>query len=195
LAQSFCFGTSKWISIQDGLVLTRVIEVDVDANESDFRRIMFRYQRKYLNFLGVAFAVIGIPLITRIGLALFSNLVSGSIPIMIFTIAPPFCIVLMIVLIVRNIRKQAANLAETTERTKFSFTNEGVDTASPSTSTSVAWSKFRKIQETSTDFIFFPQTNLFYSVPKRFFDDDGQIAELRVLISEMASGELDLLNK
>jgi len=80
------------------------------------------------------------------------------------------------------IRNQANKATKAAERAQVTFDSEGYHAFSESVSSSRNWSKFEKVVETNSDFVFFPQENIFYPIPKRFFDSEDQISKLRVLL-------------
>jgi len=91
------------------------------------------------------------------------------------------------------IRRGAKKLANLAQGSQYRFDEDGVETGLTA-SGRMNWERYVKIVETSNDFVFFPQENIFYPVPKRFFESEGQIVELRSLIAERLGSKAKLKN-
>jgi hypothetical protein len=100
---------------------------------------------------------------------------------------------LVLLSLVFQIRRQARVTAEASEPTRFSFSNDGMDAVTETTSVHTNWSKYKKAVETKTDFLLFPQDRFFYPIPKHFFRNELEIQVFRRLLSENISGTLKLL--
>ena len=90
--------------------------------------------------------------------------------------------------------RQARKIEKISEPTALTFSSTGISSVSATSETDVQWKRFNKIVETSQDFIVFPQENIFYPVPKRFFEDISQIVSLRSLLTEHMGERAKLRN-
>ena len=82
-----------------------------------------------------------------------------------------------------SLKGAAKKAAESAELVNMSFDSDGVEINGPRSDARSEWSAYKKIAETPTDFIFYVQSNIFYGVPKRFFDCDEDVAMVRDLIA------------
>ncbi len=80
-----------------------------------------------------------------------------------------------------SIRRQAKKIEASAEPAELIFENDGIKTITPSASSETKWERYHKAFETKNDFIFFPQHNIFFGVPKHYFDD-GEVVRLREIL-------------
>ena len=161
--------------------LENKVEVAVEVTAEDYRRVLFWYHKTRLIIYGILIAVFSLPVTLGIIFVLSQGRVKTP-QIFLFLIFPILLPFFTLGLTVFKIRNQAQNIVKTTEPTKFTFTEDGLTAVSDSSTVKTKWSKFHGIKETKTDFIFFPQKNIFYPIPKRFFDNEIQINQLRNFI-------------
>jgi hypothetical protein len=163
------------------------ISVTVDPNASDFRRVLNSYQWK---------RTVPIILITTFVLLVFALFVAFGAPnptpgkILPFFLAAIVLPTFLGTLSVFGIRKHARKLADSSQPTTLTFDSNGIRSVSESSETTIRWSRYDKIVETADDFVIFPQENVFYAVPKRFFDDPAKIDHLRSLLREALGDRL-----
>ncbi len=178
--------------------ISQNIEFDMnDVNAEDYRRVLFWYHRK--KNIGIALiCLLSIPI-----LIFFLAFGKGTNPfdaesrdllLIIFTLVLFGSLPLSLVLSLLSIWKQAKKLAIITEDATLSFNENGLKTKSDSTSFETTWERFAKICETKTDFVFFPQENIFYPIPKRFFKNKSQIDDFKKLVSQKLGVKARLLN-
>lgn len=161
------------------------IEIEVVNTAQDYRRVLLWFHLKKLLIIGVFYLVVTAPMLwlTFFGAGAnpFDEKNNSVIHVMIiFALIP----ILIIGGIFYNIWKQARNIEKTLEPAKFIFSNEGLESTSKSTSVKVTWDTFQKFQELKEDFLFYPQKNIFYTIPKRFFQDDFQREKFKNLVRE-----------
>ena len=158
------------------------IEIVIAVTQEDYRRVL-AWQSKARIKVSVAFLAL-LTILFAAGILFLA--ISGRTlsPVVLMPLLVPILILSFnIWLIFRNIRVQASDLVATTEPTTFVFSADGFRTEASSSSSQTHWAKLAKIHETELDFIFFPQKNIFFPFPKRFFESTQQIAQLRQLIA------------
>ena len=166
------------------------IEVAFESNVNDFRRILIWYHWKRLVLEYGIMMVVGIPSFYLLGFNLFDIKNNGWIT---FTFIIAFLLLLTLNILGLFFR-QANKLKDIAEPAITVFTEQGLETKTKSMTSSRKWESYAKIFETKSDFIFFPQENVFAAVPKRFFKSQNQIDELRQLISEKLGARAKLNN-
>ena len=172
-----------------------IIEIEVDLIPDDYRRTLYWYHKTRLIINGL--------------IATFIGIVCGfaGVYFMVTSVAlePSFANVFLIILAILlpglffllaahlNIRSQVKNIMRMVETTKFTFTSHRLEMVSHSSSSQIAWRKLFKVCETKDAFIFFVQKNLFYPVPKRFFQNPQQVDEFRELLVDNLGDKAKLL--
>ena len=161
------------------------IEVYVDVTAKDYRRVLLWYFWKRILLVGLVYIfVIPVTLWFVAFGAGASPLDSQNKPIFaVFTLLGLLPILLVLGFYF-SIWRQAKKVERISEKSKFVFNDKGIETQSNSTSSQMLWERLVKIFETKTDFVFFPQENIFYAIPKHFFTGDEQILALRSLLVE-----------
>ena len=170
--------------------IERKIEVEYESNEKDFQRVLFWYhwKRMALEFgLIILIAIVfcyflGINVldVKSYGWATFTFIATVSI--------------LFALDIYRRCFIQAKKLKEIAKPSKTIFTEQGIESKTPSASSQRDWIGYAKIYETANDFIFFSQENVFATIPKRFFKNQIEIEELRELVSRKMRERAKLQN-
>ncbi len=162
------------------------IEIDVRITDEDYRRTWFWFNKTSLT----TWAVVGVVSVVLFFFgAIFVTSSRPEVPLLIFVpILSPFFISIYIRWhLFRKIRRQAAIMASTNERKRFSFSRNGMNVESDSTSVQTSWSGFFRIQEIEADFLFFTLRNVFFPIPKGFFRNAAEINKMRKLITENVS--------
>ncbi len=113
-----------------------------------------------------------------------------SLMIIIFAVYLP----IYAIVIIFKVRQQARATEDILEPTEFTFSENGVDSISPSSSHKVSWITFVKIQEQKEDFLLYPQKNFLYVIPKRAFRDEPQMKDFRNLIREKMDTKATFIN-
>jgi hypothetical protein len=158
------------------------ITVRIDANAADYRRVLWWYQRTrtvitaVLTFL-VLFGI-GYYVSNRTNDPAYGGL---RLEFIIALLCVPF---IAFGTLFFGVWRQARKIEEISVPSSITFNSNGISSVSESSETDVQWKRFNKVVETEQDFIVFPQENVFYPVPKRFFEDASQIVSLRTLIME-----------
>ena len=90
-------------------------------------------------------------------------------------------------MILFNIWKQSKYLGRVAEPTEVIFRADSVKLIAQSSFVETLYSRYEKVVETRTDFIFYPQKQALIPFAKRFFTSDDDIRELRIrLVSNLA---------
>ena len=158
----------------------------------DFRRVLFwyRWKRLAISLFGLIF-VFGLVTVYLVNTRPQDPSTDRRfIAYILFAIVPAFVVMQSYV----TIRRNASKLAALSQGTQYKFDEDGVESIGLAASGRMDWDRYIKVIETANDFIFFPQENLFYPVPKRFFEGEAQIAELRSLIAEKLGSKAKLQN-
>jgi hypothetical protein len=92
--------------------------------------------------------------------------------------------VLILAIFYWGISRQAEKIEKVFEPAKVVFTEKGIRSSGESSSAEMDWKNFYRVYETKQDFIFFPERNIFYTIPKRFFGGIDKIYALRELLRE-----------
>jgi hypothetical protein len=83
-----------------------------------------------------------------------------------------------------GINRQSKKLANSIEGdTEITFSDEGLESSNAMASSKVNWNFYKKVVETANDFVFYPQDNVFFPIPKRCFQGEEQIQEFRALLA------------
>jgi YcxB-like protein len=171
------------------------IEVEIDVTAEDYRRVLFWYFWKRILLVALLYLII-IP--ASIWFVAFG---AGANPLEIqnrqLLIVFVFFGMLPILLVFGryfSIWRQAKKIENISEKSLFIFSDNGLETKSKSTSSQMLWERFAKIYETKTDFIFFPQEHVFYTIPKRFFINQNEMQDLRELVGRKLGEKAKLQN-
>lgn len=84
----------------------------------------------------------------------------------------------------RGILRRAKKLEKISDETRSAFTNEGLEFVTALSSSSVKWERFNKIVEIGDYFVFFPQDDVFFIVPKRGFENTKSINDLKSIFKD-----------
>ena len=171
------------------------IEIDVVNTVQDYRRVLFQQQWKRVVLIAIVYLIIIVPTIwlTMFGAGAnpFESKSNDPLIVMsLFGILP----ILMAISIYFGVWRQADKISKIIERAKFTFTEQGLESVTESSSSQMDWNRFSKIRETKDDFIFYPQENIFFVIPKRFYQDKVQIDNFRELIREKLGKKAKLKN-
>jgi YcxB-like protein len=171
------------------------IEVEVNAKAANYRRILFWYHWKRILAVAIVYLVVAPTMVWFVAFGAGTNpfdeknkdifLIFG-----IFAVLP----ILLGFSIYFGIFRQAKKIEKIAEKVIFAFDEDGLETKSESISSQIKWDRFVKICETKKDFIFFPQENIFYTVPKISFKNDEQINNFKDLIREKLGEKAKLKN-
>ncbi|HMU33452.1 MAG TPA: YcxB family protein [Pyrinomonadaceae bacterium] len=164
-------------------MLESPVEIDFKADTSDYRRMLFWYHRSRLGLIALFWLLLVVPAYivvlfgaggsvsgTESGLSVFALIVLLVLPLS------------LVINLYFGIWRHGRKLAAISEPGKVTFDEVGVSSISKSASSQMIWERFKKVYETNEDFIFFPQENVFYTIPKKLFISEAQIAELRSLL-------------
>lgn len=158
----------------------REIVIHVELTAADYRRVYWRQGRLiFLSFL--AFVVL-IGLVTFLfAIYLFTSPIPGPKKFLALIIPLIFLMFVSLVpiQILVNLWIRSKKLSEMAEPSVVTFSAHQVKGESPSSTIQTLYTRYVKVVETETDFVFFPQKQLFQLVPKRFFADHADISELR----------------
>ena len=168
------------------------ITIRIEANAADYRRVLLWYQRKRT----VITAIVTLLVLFVIGLYVSSitndaRFVGFRLEFFVAIVCVPL---IAFGILFFGVWRQARKIEEISEPTSVTFSSNGISSVSETSKTDVQWKRFSRIVETSQDFIVFPQENVFYPVPKRFFEDISQIVSLRSLLTEHLGERAKLRN-
>ena len=168
------------------------IKVTVIPDASDYRRALLWYQRKRLLLITLVSTI----LLLVLGIFIFQN--SGGPQILGIRLELVLAAVISPIVFVGisylGVKRQADKLVKIAQPTLFMADSDGIRTKSTSSDTDVKWDRFYKVVETRHEFIVFPQDNVFYSIPKRFFDEKSGIDKLRALLREQLGDQAILID-
>ena len=159
------------------------IEIEVKTNAADYRRVLFWYQWKRLLLVAVAWLIIFFPILYFVGFGAGANPFDSktNAPLMAFA----FLMLLPVLLGISmyfGIWRQAKKIERIVEPVTITFSETGIESNAESSSTKRTWEGFNGVYETKEDFVFFPQENIFYTIPRRLFKGEGQIEELKSML-------------
>lgn len=83
-----------------------------------------------------------------------------------------------------SIRRQAKKIEASAQASEVIFETDGIKMITPNASSESKWERYQKVFETKRDFIFFPQHNIFFGIPKRHFADGVEIGRLREILKQ-----------
>ena len=169
------------------------IEIEVVNTAQDYRRVLFQQQWKRVVLIAIIYLLIIVPTLwlTMFGAGAnpFESKNNDIVIVMIlFGLLP----ILMAANIYFGVWKQADKVSKMIERAKYTFAEQGIETVTDSSSSQNDWSRLSKIRETKKDFILYPQENVFFVIPKRFYKNETQIEEFRNLVREKLGGKAKL---
>jgi hypothetical protein len=88
-------------------------------------------------------------------------------------------------------RRAARSLVKNTPSLKgpthWLFSDSGIRVDSPTTNAHIEWKTYVRVRETPMQFLFYPQSQIAYVVPKRCFSSNDQITKLREMIRRCAA--------
>ncbi len=157
----------------------RKFEVEYLVTAKDYRRVLLWYRWKRLAVIIAVTFLIGLPILY----SAFSGDVNSRPPAVVlwFLLVLP---VLVLASFYWGIWRQAERIEKIFEPAKVVFTEDGMSSAGEFSSAEMDWDDFYRIYETNQDFIFFPGKKIFYTIPKRFFQNANEISEFKKLLRE-----------
>ena len=174
------------------LVVRMSIELNYKSVASDFRRILLWYRWKWR----VATLAVTLLIVSSLIFYLSEMMPANSDTNLRLTAIVSLLIFLLVIGLTTylGINRQARKLEKICEFTTVTFDQEGLKSVSANTTREVRWERYQKVVETSQDFIFFPQDNIFFGIPKRYFDNADDIAALRHLIQKQMGERAKMKN-
>jgi hypothetical protein len=165
------------------------IEVEYLATAADYRRVLLRYRWKRLAAI-IAVAVL-IEFVVLYS-AFFTMDASARPPgfVLWFLLVLPL---LILAIFYWGISRQAERIEKLFEPVKAVFDENGIRSKGESSTAEMAWEDFYRVQETKLDFIFYPEKNIFYTIPKRFFGSEGKVKDFRELLKDSLNSKIKLL--
>ncbi len=129
-----------------------------------------------LRKLRILLALMGVFFLMGVANLFISHFNSAALWLLIFPIVVVF-------LVFRGVRTAAKKALQASNRpVEYSFNLMGYEIKTNSSLVKNEWDNLHKVQESETSFLLFPQANFFQVVPKRFFAEEQDIAELREII-------------
>ncbi len=169
------------------------VKVTVDMDEDDIKRVLTgQMKRKYI--------IIGI-------LMLFCLLVSASFAVAAFldetgtrsylgaTVFLPAVLLLTGIAASnrKRVRDHAAVLLKDAEPTVYTFLEDALVVVSEAGNTRIKWASIGKAMETKSDFLLVHKNTMTWPIPKRFFESDKDISDVRELLSDVLGKNAKLL--
>jgi len=162
-----------------------IIEIESDLEVEDYRRALFWINKPIFLFITFIFVFA----ISGTGFIAFRE--NDVIALILFALSIVFFI-LYIFSTLLSIKRQSKNLAENYEITAIKFDEAGMESKTATTFIQMAWERFEKIRESNTDFLLYPQKNIFYPIPKRFFKSENQIKVFKQLLIDKLGAKAKL---
>ena len=111
-----------------------------------------------------------------------ANFFTGApFPFVILLIASPLLVVTLALNSLKNSAKRAT-LSTGNRPVEYTFDLMGYEIKTNSSLVKNEWDNLHSVKENDASFLLFPQPNFFQVVPKRFFDDEQSVAELREIM-------------
>lgn len=108
----------------------------------------------------------------------------------------PVAILLLVLLTpYLSAKRNMASNKSIQERIRYSFSREGIRAIALSSSGYMAWDNIREAFETGQNFLLFISNNQMYTIPKRCFQDEEEMALFRHLLTEMLGSKAKLKRK
>lgn len=150
-------------------------------NEADdfFRLLWYMQKRKFITTGIVILAILGSFVFTAMMSVPQDHAEDNRWILHIVIVVFPLIFCLFIYF---SLKSNADKLAEGSESSTIRFDSDGIEISSLRSSANSSWSSFDKVVETPSDFIFYPQPHVSFGIPKRFFENDLQIENLRTLL-------------
>ncbi len=169
------------------------IEIKTKTTAEDFKRALLSHSR--IKIIGLAIVTAAFFLFIIVGIFLLAlSKKNNTSPALFFPILfPALLFAFLLFSSFRTITKQSQQLEENSEETAYIFDEQGFLAESASSSVKTLWSKIYKVTENKTDFLIFPQKNLFFPIPKRFFESENQINIFRTIIQKQLGENAKLL--
>jgi hypothetical protein len=165
--------------------------IRVKHETSDYLRLLWTILKQRYLVTGILFVFIFVS-------CLAASLISPSTDpendrrwVSIFIALFVFCFVA--VLLGLTLRRQAKKMAEASEGTVVHFTERGLSVSTSRSNSNVLWDVYIKVVETKLDFLFYPQKNAALMIPKRFFENQEQIDQLRQYLRNSLGERVKLL--
>jgi len=164
--------------------MDRNITIQVNNTANDYRRALVRVSAKWIFLVGIIYLIVILPMLWMV---LYGA--GGSTRDANSSVGQTFALLTLIPIgiaaaLYLNIWRQSKIIERSLEKSIFVFSDDGVESTSRLASVKVAWETLQKIRELKDYFLFYPQKNVFYIIPKRFFVDENQLLDFRNLVKE-----------
>ncbi len=151
--------------------------IRVKHETSDYSRLLWTILKQRHLFLGILLLLIFVSCIAFTLISPATDPENDRKWVTVFIALFLFC--LLAVIFGFTLRRQAKKLAAASEETTLRFTAQGLEAKTSRSSSKVLWDVYTKAVETKLDFLFYPQKNAALMIPKRFFENQEQIDQLR----------------
>jgi hypothetical protein len=165
-------------------MVERTVKVEFQTTAADYRRILFWYRRTRL----LVGAILYLLVVIAIGWFL---MFAGGGPSGRETSSTSTVFGLLLVLPVFlaaslfwQVWRQAKKVEKISEPGTATFSPSGLRFETASSTSESAWARYHRVYATTTDFILFPQDNIFYAIPKRFFRSQEDISIVNEILKE-----------
>ena len=157
--------------------IERKIEIEIEVKVEDYLRVLLWVNKPTFLLISIIFVL------AILGTGFIAFREGDVVALILFCLSIVF-FVLYVFSTLLSIKRQSKNLAENSEIASIKFDETGLESKSDTTFVKMAWERFERIRETNTDFVFYPQKNIFYPIPKRFFKSENQIETFKQIITE-----------
>jgi len=169
------------------------IEIVVDTNAADYRRILAERLKKTIrdNRISLTFLLSSIVL-TVLATAATVGFSDRTMQVVMLVIIGAFVVNLVIYGLFRlSLKSQVKSYMSTEKPITYSFSPDGVRAVTRTTVTDSSWDRFKRVSETESDFLLYVSKDNFIPIPKRFLSEDERVSKLRLLILANVTCELD----
>lgn len=151
--------------------------IRVKNETSDYSRLLWTILKQRHLFVGIMLLLVFVSCITYTLVSPATDPENDRKWVTVFIALFVFCVVA--VLFGFTMRRQAKKLAAASEEMTLYFNEQGLEAKTSRSSSRVLWDVYAKAVETKLDFLFYPQKNAALMIPKRFFENQEQIDQLR----------------
>ena len=171
------------------------IEIIVENTAKDYRRVLVQLYRKAWIIAGALYLLTIPPMLWLTFFGAGANpfeekTYSFAVVMTLFAMLPVVMAMGIKLKISRMVNKAAIKI----EPSVFVFDNEAVEVRAESYSSRIGWNNFIRVRELKEDFIFYQNEIVYFSIPKRSFENESTIDEFRHLIRDRMGKKAKLRN-
>jgi hypothetical protein len=169
----------------------RSLEVIIQLNRNDIYRANVDIALgKFTPYRWLTFGVGSAMLSAMFSWLIFSHFNDFAEPLSAVLFGVLFGFVIVPSLLIFAIHVGSGNAAESLLRntpalkgpTRWIFSDNGIETVSPTSRAEIQWKTFNRVLETKQQYLLYPQDGLAYVIPKRCFQTEMEIGRLREML-------------